>query len=187
LKQYILFAGVNGAGKTSLYHNAFENNNAIGARVNVDEIVRASGDWRDERLQLQAGKQAISLIQKYIAEGVSFQQETTLAGRTILKTIRQAKAAGFRIVLYYVGVESPEIAKQRVHRRVEEGGHGVADDVIEARYEKSLRNLKIVAPLCDIVNIYDNSGGQFRYAMAVKDQQVLWQAEQLPRWLVEAW
>jgi predicted ABC-type ATPase len=187
LKQYTLFAGVNGAGKTSLYHAESVNIDAIGARVNLDEIVRASGDWHDTHLQLQAGKQAISLIQKYIAEGVSFHQETTLAGRTILKTVRQAKAAGFRIVLYYVGVESPEIAKQRVHRRVEKGGHGVADEVIESRYEKSLRNLKIVAPLCDIVNIYDNSGDLPRYVMAVKDQQVLWQAEQLPRWLVEAW
>jgi predicted ABC-type ATPase len=178
---------VNGAGKTSLYHAESVIIDDIGVRVNLDEIVRTSGDWRDTHLQLQAGKQAISLIQKYIAEGVSFHQETTLAGRTILRTIRQAKAAGFQIVLYYVGVDSPEIAKQRVHSRVKKGGHGVADDVIETRYEKSLRNLKTVAFLCDIVNIYDNSGGKFLYVMAVKDQQVLWQAEELPRWLIEAW
>jgi predicted ABC-type ATPase len=182
-----MFAGVNGAGKTSLYHDKSVRFDDIGARVNLDEIVRASGDWRDTQLQLQAGRQAVSLINKYIAEGVSFHQETTLAGRTGLKTIRQAKAAGFQIVLYYVGLESPEIAKQRVHNRVEKGGHGIADDVIEMRYERSLQNLKIVAPLCDIVNIYDNSGDFPRYVMAVKDQQVLWQAERLPRWLVEVW
>jgi predicted ABC-type ATPase len=182
-----LFAGVNGAGKTSLYYAAFENNDTIGARVNLDEIVHASGDWHDAHLQLQAGKQVVSLIRKHIADGVSFHQETTLAGRTILRTIRQAKEKGFQVVLYYVGVESPEIAKQRVHSRVEKGGHGIADEVIAIRYEKSLQNLRIVATLCDIVNIYDNSGDDFRYVMAIKDQHVQWKAEDLPRWLVAAW
>jgi len=62
LKRYTLFAGVNGAGKTSLYHAAFENNDVAGVRVNLDEIVRQSGDWRDARVQLNAGKKAIALV-----------------------------------------------------------------------------------------------------------------------------
>ncbi len=51
MKRYTIFAGVNGAGKTSLYNVAFEHSEAIGLRVNLDEIVRGLGDWRDEKLQ----------------------------------------------------------------------------------------------------------------------------------------
>ena len=41
----------------------------------------------------------------------------------------------------YVGIESSEIAKQRIAERVKMGGHGIPDRDVEKRYEESLRNL----------------------------------------------
>ena len=41
----------------------------------------------------------------------------------------------------YVGIESDEIAKQRIAERVKMGGHGIPDRYVEKRYEESLRNL----------------------------------------------
>ena len=57
MKRYTIFAGVNGAGKTSLYNMAFADQAVVGERVNLDELVRQIGDWRDEKLQLKAAKQ----------------------------------------------------------------------------------------------------------------------------------
>ena len=43
--------------------------------------------------------------------------------------------------MHYVGIESAEIAKQRIAERVKMGGHGIPDRDVEKRYEESLRNL----------------------------------------------
>lgn len=183
MKKYTVFAGVNGAGKTSLYNSALANSESLGERVNLDEIVRKSGDWRDERLQLDAGKHAVRLVRKYLKDGTSFHQETTLAGRSILHTIREAKSLGFEIVLYYVGVNTLQIAKDRVHARIQKGGHGVDDALVERRFAVSLQHLKLVIPLCDAVHIYDNSGERFRYVMILEHGVIVNRDAEIPLWL----
>lgn len=54
MKRYVIIAGVNGAGKSTLYqiNDNFKNM----PRVNVDEIVREFGDWRNIRDVFSAGK-----------------------------------------------------------------------------------------------------------------------------------
>ena len=50
-----------------------------------------------------------------------FSRETMLSGSEILQTTR-AYDAGFRVNLLFVGVDSADISKGRVKRRVERGG-----------------------------------------------------------------
>ena len=59
--------------------------------------------------------------------------------------------------MYYVGVDSVEIAKERVKSRVIAGGHGIPEQDIERRYQESLNQLKFIMPLCDILELYDNT------------------------------
>ena len=51
-KQYTLFAGVNGAGKTSMYRALYLESNSMGYRINTDEIVSRMGSWRHNKLQM---------------------------------------------------------------------------------------------------------------------------------------
>jgi len=44
---------------------------------------------------------------------------------------------GYGIELHYVGVYSPEIAKQRIAERVKMGGHGIPDKDVEKRFGES--------------------------------------------------
>ncbi len=78
MKRYILFAGCNGVGKSTLYqtNDMFRNM----PRVNMDEIVREFGSWKNEADAFKAGKIAIRKIAKYFDEGDSFNQEVTLCG-----------------------------------------------------------------------------------------------------------
>lgn len=155
MKKYIIFAGVNGAGKSTLYQT---NSQLFDMpRINVDEIVRDFGNWINTQDVMTAGKIAVKKMKKYITEGVSFNQETTLCGKSILRNIQLAKAAGYYIELYYVGVDSVETAKERVRQRVLAGGHGIPEQDIEKRYQESLQNLKTVLPLCDLMVLYDNT------------------------------
>lgn len=153
---YTLFAGVNGAGKSTIYNTIGRYGN--GNRVNSDEIlVSNGGDWRNERDQIKAGMEAVRKIDYFIRQRVSFNQETTLAGRSILRTIQKAREHGFSVNLYYIGLDSIELAIERVKSRVAKGGHGIEEAAIKKRYEVSLTMLKRVVPLCDAVVIYDNS------------------------------
>ena len=156
-KAYTLFAGVNGAGKSTLYKLL---NLDFGVRINLDEIIKArfNGYWNDSAIQTEAGRIAVRLIKDCIDNGKSFNQETTLTGLSILTTIKKAKNRGFKINLYYVGLENVELSINRVATRVRAGGHGIPIDVLRRRYEQSFENLKTILPFCDSVSIYDNSG-----------------------------
>ena len=157
-KVLYIFAGVNGAGKSTLYNSEnLDNNIKYSTRINTDEIVRKIGDWKNNSDQIKAAKIAINLRNDCLKYGKSFNEETTLTGKTILKTIDKAKELGYELQLFYVGVNNPEIAKERIRNRVEKGGHNIADEIVEKRYEESLKNLKQVITKFDEVYLYDNS------------------------------
>lgn len=89
MKKYIVLGGVNGAGKSTLYQ-ILDNLKKM-PRVNTDEIVKELGDWRNTSDVLKAGKIAVQLIDKYFSEGISFNQESTLCGKSIIKNFKRAK------------------------------------------------------------------------------------------------
>ncbi|MCL2168619.1 MAG: zeta toxin family protein [Defluviitaleaceae bacterium] len=156
--QYTMIAGVNGVGKSTIYTAlSCEEKAALGVRVNVDEVVSTLGHWSSDELQFIAAKQAVKQIKEHLESGITFHQETTLAGRSIASTIKKAKEKGYKILLWYVFVDSAETSKQRVAHRVQNGGHGIPDDVIENRFVASFENLKYIMPLCDEINLYNNT------------------------------
>lgn len=61
---------------------------------------------------------AVKRINDYFEQGVSFNQETTLCGNSILKNIKKAKQLGYFVEIHYVGVNAVDIAKERVAHRV---------------------------------------------------------------------
>lgn len=95
MKRYILIAGVNGAGKSTLYqiNDNFKNM----PRINVDEIVKEIGDWKNIRDVFKAGKIAVIKTKEYFNEEITFNQETTLCGKSIIQNIYKAKELGYFI------------------------------------------------------------------------------------------
>ena len=67
MKLYVIFAGVNGAGKTTLYQTNDEYRNL--PRVNLDEIVREIGSWRDMNDVSAAGKIAVKRVEQRVRDG----------------------------------------------------------------------------------------------------------------------
>lgn len=182
MPEYILIAGVNGAGKSTLYHSMKEKWNI--PRVNTDDIVRSFGDWRVTADVVKAGRIAVKSIREYLDNGKSFQQETTLCGRSIENNIMKAKSLGYTVEIHYVGVASVDIAKERVKERVANGGHGVSQDVIERRYYESLQNMKRILGLFDLAFFYDNTL-KFRRVAIYRDGQLIREAADLPQWYRE--
>lgn len=178
---YTIFAGVNGCGKTSIYKSTYYEQNKGEKRINTNEMVARIGSWEDSNLQIKCAREAVNLIRLYISENISFNQETTLSGKSIISNIKKAKEKGFLVTMNYIGVESSQIAKERVRLRVSRGGHGIPDKDIERRYDESLNNLLNVANLCNEINIYDNTD-IFKLVIFIKNGKIMWYDKNLPNW-----
>ena len=70
MKKYVIFAGVNGAGKSTFY-NTLKLQSTL-PRVNSDEILKSFGDWRNESDAMKAGKIAVKMIDEYFKSDKSF-------------------------------------------------------------------------------------------------------------------
>lgn len=182
MKKYVIIGGVNGAGKSTLYQTNDNLKNM--PRVNVDEIVREIGDWRNSNDVFKAGKIAVKQIFQYMSEGISFNQETTLCGKSIIQNILKAKKSGYSIEMHYVGVESVEIAKSRVKHRVEKGGHGIPEADIEKRYKETFEQLNKIIVVCDLVVFYDNTESFRRFAIC-KNGKLVRLSHNIPRWFAK--
>ena len=184
LTEYTIIAGVNGAGKSTLFNAGYLVFPKESVRINSDELIRNkyNNQWQDVNIQIAAGKQTVKLIRECLSGKKSFNQETTLSGRNIIRTTLKAKEQGYYISLHYVGLESPDLAVQRVQERMKKGGHGVAKDIIKNRFDKSLNNLVEILPFCDEVNIYDNSK-KIDGILSVKSKELLYIKETIPPYL----
>ena len=184
-KIFYLFAGVNGAGKSTLYNSEkLDNDIKNSIRINTDEIVKKIGIWKNNSDQIRAAKIAINLRNECFQYDKSFNEETTLTGKTILKTINKAKELGYELQLFYVGVNNPEIAKERIKIRVEKGGHNIENDVVEKRYYESLTNLKEIISKFDKVYLYDNSK-KYKNIFSFSNNKILFKSNENISWAKE--
>lgn len=179
MKKYVLIAGVNGAGKSTLYHVLEELKDM--PRINTDEMVKQFGDWKRLDCVFKAGKQAVKMINDYFEKGISFNQETTLCGNAILNNIRKAKQLGYYIEIHYVGVETVEVAKERVLHRVSVGGHGIPEKDIERRYIETFENLNKIISECDRIAFYDNTY-EFDCFAVKEGRNIVILADRVPKW-----
>ena len=181
MKRYTIFAGVNGAGKSTLFEQSYiplMNEQ----RINTDELVRAIGSWQDNSLQIRCAREAIKSIREYFNEGISFNQESTLSGKSILNNIRKAKNLGYEVHLYYVGVHSADIALERIANRVANGGHGIPEADVRRRYEQSFKNFKEIFSECDIVELYDNTD-KIKLIAKFLDGNLVYRSKIIPSWI----
>ncbi len=100
------------------------------------------------------------LRKKLLAEKKKFSFETVFSHSGKLAIMEQAKSAGYKVYLYFVSTESPEINIDRVSYRKEDGGHDVPVDKIRSRYYRSLDLLHEAAQIAYQAYFFDNSGRQ---------------------------
>ena len=58
-----------------------------------------------------------------------------------MRMMRAAKAAGFKVGLYYVALDSVETNVERVRQRVLKGGHDIPEENIRRRHDGSFEKL----------------------------------------------
>ncbi len=155
----MIIGGPNGAGKTTFATQFLPREAECPDFINADAIAAGLSPFRPESVAYRAGRLMIEMIREYVARGESFAFETTLSGVGHARSIPRWQAKGYRVVLYFLGLPTPESAIARVRQRVCEGGHGVPEAVVRRRFHAGRRNFeRIYRPQVDNVLVFDSSG-----------------------------
>ena len=157
-KKIIIIAGPNGAGKTTFAEEFLPKEADCPTFVNADLIAAGLAPFDPDRAAFRAGRLMLEEILNHAHQGVSFAFETTLSGRSYFKHIPGWRKQGYIVKLFFLRLESPELAIARVRQRVLEGGHNVAAQIINRRFTAGLKNFEeLYKPIVDEWALYDNS------------------------------
>jgi predicted ABC-type ATPase len=179
MKIYTIVAGVNGTGKSSFSGVLRAQRSDLGHIIDVDKIAVENGYG-----PIEAGRAAISLIDGLLLSGAPLTQETTLSGRRAERLAKAARGSGYRVRLFYIGLNSCEESVKRIKNRVEKGGHGIDDKTVANRFNTRFDSLLRILPLCDEAYFYDNENGFEEVAEYRSGEMVIRNGTE-PQWLRE--
>ena len=153
-----VIAGPNGAGKTTFARKFLPRYVKCLEFVNADLIAGGLSPFAPDRAAIQAGRIMLEQMHSLGNRGVDFGFETTLSGKAQLKLFRDLKKRGYHIHLFFLWVNSIDIALRRIEQRVRNGGHNVPEAIVRRRFEKSLFNFfNLYQPIVESWAIFDNS------------------------------
>lgn len=179
MKTYTIIAGVNGTGKSSLTGVLRAERSDLGYVVDVDKIAAEGGFGA-----VMAGRVAILKIDELLSMGASLTQETTLSGRRTENTVKLARDLGYRVRLFYIGLNTCEESLKRIKNRVEKGGHDIPAQTVVNRFSKRFEPLRKILPLCDEAYLFDNENG-FSEVARYKNGEMVLVCQNKPQWLSE--
>lgn len=127
--------------------------------VNADLIAAGLSPFQPEVAAIKAERLMLKEISEHAERGTSFAFETTLAGRTYIRTIRDWRKQGYQVKLFILSLANAEEAIARIAERVIQGGHHVQDEVVRRRFAAGLHNFETIYRFeVNSWRWYDNSG-----------------------------
>jgi predicted ABC-type ATPase len=176
----LALAGPNGAGKTTFYYShlqrcglRFVNADAIAREMHIDAYA--------------AARVAAALREQLVRQGESFIFETVFSdpAREKLNFLKRASAAGYSVVLCFIGIGSPDVSEQRIAMRLSQGGHDVPREKLTARFPRTLANLRAAVTALPLVLVFDNDDLRhpFRHVATWLNGSRTFSKSPLPRWL----
>lgn len=179
MKIYTIIGGVNGTGKSSLTGVLKTQTTDLGIIIDVDKITAQNGGSA-----VMGGKIALERINDCLCKDISFTQETTLSGHRTEQTAAKAKAQGYHVRLYYVGLDTMEESLARIENRVRRGGHDIRDEDVQRRFAARWESVSKVLPYCDEAHFFDNDNG-FKEVAEYTNGELIIKGDSRPNWIRE--
>jgi predicted ABC-type ATPase len=174
-------AGPNGAGKSTLYQTQISYTGLPFVNADVIAAEGALGAY-------EAAEVAEAIRRERFARRESFIFETVFSDPVgeKLAFLEEAAEVGYTVVLFFVGISSPDVSIDRVGQRVVEGGHAVPEDKLVSRYPRVMENLRLAMLRLPLVLVYDNDDLRepHRFCVAAGMGKVLERVEPVLEWLV---
>jgi len=156
-KLYII-SGCNGSGKTTASYTMLPELLDCWEFVNSDEFAKGLSPFNPAAASVAAGRLMLKKIYYLFEKKADFCIETTLATRSLIKMVHEAKRQGYKVTLLYFWLPSPEMAIKRIEDRVKAGGHYIPENVVRRRYKMGISYLfDYYIPLVDRWMLADNS------------------------------
>jgi len=153
-----IIAGCNGAGKTTASYTILPEMLKCKEFVNADIIAKGISPFQSDKVAFEAGRVMLQRIQQLIDAKETFAFETTLSTKSYKNIVKDCKAKGYKVVLLFFWLNSPNLAIERIKIRVSQGGHNIPNDIVKRRYKRGLENFfKIFMRLCDSWEFTDNT------------------------------
>jgi predicted ABC-type ATPase len=176
----IFYGGTNGSGKSSLRIAEMEINIK---HIDPDAIAKAMNPLNVRSADGLAGREAIRQFKECLNNKTPFSLESTLSGKSSIRRIHEAKAAGFYVELRFIGLHSPILNVQRIFERVKNGGHHIDDTLVYKRYDECLNNLQKILPYTDKATIFDNSKTTYQAFLTIEQRKISQLNEHIPTWI----
>ncbi|MGD9369751.1 MAG: zeta toxin family protein [Desulfobacteraceae bacterium] len=182
-KQLWVLAGGNGAGKSTFYRISLLAERGV-QFVNADMIAAKINPECPEKVSYEAAHLVERIRDEFLFKGISFCFETVFSHESKIDFIARAKACGYRIILVYIHLSTPELNEARVFQRVQEGGHNVPSEKIHQRLPRTMKNVAVALPLADEAWLLDNSYRKkpFRRVALIRKGRRIQTEEPLPEW-----
>lgn len=168
--QIVFFAGVNGAGKSTVYQLAKAKVPSLSSLVYINPDVLTEGFNGDF---IQGAKTALRKRQACLDLNISFAFESTFSGKSEFRVLEEAKSKGYKINGVLVGVNNSAINYQRIRQRVSLGGHAVNKEDVLRREIRLKMNYQTMVELCDRLYVVDNNRSKPFLAVLIKDKKVI--------------
>lgn len=121
--------------------------------------------------------------EKLCLENHTFSFETVMSHKSKLDFMRKAKVNGFKVYLYFICTQDPEINVQRIKNRIIKGGHPVPEKKVEDRYYRSLELLSEAFLIADRAFILDSSNKNRDVIIEKKDNEIIFHQQYIPEWI----
>ena len=144
-----VIGGPNGAGKTT-FAREFLRQEKVLEFLNADLIAAGLAPLQPEAMAVRAARLLLNRWRELVAAKADFAFESTLSGRTYAGMLREAKRAGYVVIICYLSLPDAKFSLRRVRERVRKGGHNVPTADVRRRFLPSLRNFfALYLPLAD--------------------------------------
>ena len=177
----VFLIGANGSGKSTLRN--YLNLSDIQTNIDPDVLNRIFKLRYPDSYLAESAKQALVMYNQGVNSGLNICIESTLSGRGTIERIKAAKANGYFVVAYFVGLESLELNIERVRRRVLRGGHNIATETISRRYIESTNNFISCFNLFDEAHIIDNSDKSYNLQVSKLSNKLVTHTNNFKPWV----
>ena len=109
--------------------------------------------------------------------------ESNLSKSTEYDWLQAMIRKGYETVLFFLGTDDLDININRVKKRVKEGGHDVAESIIEHRYRMGLSYLKSKILIFKEAYIIDNSQETSKVMAVLNSGKIIQKEAGCPGWV----
>lgn len=207
-----VLAGHNGSGKSTLWYSRLAGALQI-PLINADRMMMSilpDADFRTGRIPAWAqqlrdddarwqvlSQEGVRVFKRLVMEKrMPFAFETVFSHWKLLPgggheskvdDIRAMQAAGYFVVLLFVGLVSADLSILRVHTRKQQGGHDVSRDKLVERFPRTQAAVGHAAEVANMTLMFDNSRSEkdaFSLVRAQEKKKVLFDARD-PQFRIE--